>query len=275
MKSGSAAIAQAMQFETITAESRETIKGLRCVDNRLYAISGQPGVFRRAPRTGQGLRAPTTPGAVLAYFQRSVIELVRDDGIEAELREAGLVKPHERQPVREDRPAEGAQGGGGRLDPIRPIGEEITQRLNHHEPLPEPAVSLPAGKVPDLPGQSLLFPLEQVGVPVAADPVQPDPAPHPAAPKHPEPLPAVVQPVPGPTGPDRPFPPSPPTPPEPVPQESSDQVEPAVPDATAAEILAEARRTQAAAEVPLAGAAVASEAGEPASGRKRRKGAAS
>lgn len=264
MRSGSAAIAQAMQFETITAESREMRQGRRCVDNRLYAISGRDGVFRRVPRTGQGLRAPSTPGAVLAYFERSVIELVRDDGIEAELREAGLVRAHERPAGAQD------DGKGGRFDSTRPIGEEIARRLNAHEPVSGPLPGLPASKVPDLPGQQLLFPAE-VLVPAAADPVQPDPAPYPAAPKHPEPVPAVVEPVPGPTGPDRPFPPSPPTPPAPVPQESADVVEPAVPDATAEEILAEARRAQAA-PLPLAGEAVAPEA-DLAPSKRRRKGA--
>lgn len=80
---------RAMQFESLRLDQDH--KGDSSMLS-LYAIEGQPGVYRRVPLTTGDL----LPGHVRAFLGKTKVELVRCDSVEEELREAGFVRPNDR-----------------------------------------------------------------------------------------------------------------------------------------------------------------------------------
>ena len=74
----------AMEFETIVAAPSGKRDG---VNNRLYAIEGRPGIYRRVARSTTGLTSPEG-GNLLAQFDGSIVELAGDCDICAEIKEA-------------------------------------------------------------------------------------------------------------------------------------------------------------------------------------------
>jgi hypothetical protein len=117
----------ALAFETLRPAAREA-SGTRCVDSKLYAVDGTPGLWRRVPRGGKGVKV-LRDGAVLAVAEAGVVELVRDAAAEHELAAAGLLS---RTALLEALTRTGLEPKPG--EPERPawereLAEEIKRRL--------------------------------------------------------------------------------------------------------------------------------------------------
>lgn len=89
MKATKGVVDQALEFERIQAAASRIDKE-RALNKRLYAIPGVEGIFRRVARSGTGL-AIKRENARLATFDGTIIELIRDQAAENEIREAGFV----------------------------------------------------------------------------------------------------------------------------------------------------------------------------------------
>jgi hypothetical protein len=92
MKATEGAVSQALEFERFQATATHLKVGgdvIRCLNKNYYAIPGVSGFFRRVSRSGSGL-AIKREGARLATFNGSIIELIRDQTAETEIREAGF-----------------------------------------------------------------------------------------------------------------------------------------------------------------------------------------
>jgi hypothetical protein len=102
MKTAEGGLRQAMEFERFQAAVNKVHVGgesIRCVNRRLYAVPGIEGIFRRVARSSGGL-STTREGALLATFDGTIVELVRDVAAESELREAGFTPLTNGQPDR-------------------------------------------------------------------------------------------------------------------------------------------------------------------------------
>jgi hypothetical protein len=81
-KQGSSTIYTALQSEALEAVKSDPEK--KHYTGALFALMGKPGVWRRVARSGQG-RAINRPGAELANYWTTLIEVVRDEQAEKEL----------------------------------------------------------------------------------------------------------------------------------------------------------------------------------------------
>lgn len=94
MKKVDKSLLVAMEFESIVSASTGKRDG---VNNKLYAIEGAPGVFRRVARTTTGITKPEKN--LLAQFDGSIIELVYAKDVVDEILEAVSTQGEEETPT--------------------------------------------------------------------------------------------------------------------------------------------------------------------------------
>ncbi len=83
MRKGSKRIRESFQFENLTALREDPYYTVR-----LYCLPDLPGLWRRVPK---GANEANGNPRILAYFDGTMIELMRDTTAEEELRQAGFV----------------------------------------------------------------------------------------------------------------------------------------------------------------------------------------
>jgi hypothetical protein len=207
MKRNGRTIPEAMEFERLTGAGAELIQGQRPFSIRLYAIDGQPGVYRRVARDpakdeavgaeaaqadqkaarGRGLKA-SRAGNVLAIHNESLIELVRDPEAEHELSQAGFVQQSGPRPAAAVTsrgpmlilPANGPESAPRLADPPEPLfaGGSGGPRPGADPGAEEAFRGIVGDVVPPYLQQRADAAREQIEAEQGIEPVQPDPNPN-------------------------------------------------------------------------------------------------
>lgn len=143
---------RALEFEHLEAPTGR-MAGERCLSRKLYAIAGHVGVFRRMPRSTASLKS-TRPGALLAFFDGTIVELLRDRDAERELYAAGFaarggpdLHPLHQPPRPGADSSEAEQLRQAGLAAAEALDRVVLKGLKEHE---QPGALEPAGQVPEV-----------------------------------------------------------------------------------------------------------------------------